>query len=162
MPVSGHRLMRGIMDEDRRRTLQDERYRDWQQRRRGPGDLVTWAVVLGGVMSVFMFFSSAYDGSTLLGGAVTILIIAWILIVWLIGGVNVVSILWGRTISDDFDTGKTPLVLIATAVLAAVAIAIPLLDLTSTLEFGWYGVLSGMVGVIYLIMLGAAGRRQSS
>ena len=93
---------RGMDPEQQRRAeLRDERVREFRTRRRSAGDLVTWAVVLGGVMAVLTFFCAAYDGNTMFGGAVTIAILAWVLVVWVPGGVNVLSVMWGRSADPD-------------------------------------------------------------
>jgi len=151
------------MDDRKRRTeIRDERARDFRTRRRDPGDLVTWAVVLGGFLSVMLFFSAAYDGSTRLGLAVVILLLAWALVIWGMAGVNIVAILWGRSLSDTFDVSKTLLVLLATAVLAIVAASFPLLNLASVFDFGWYGIVTGVVGLVYLVMMLIALSRRPS
>jgi hypothetical protein len=141
-------------DRERREQIRDERAREWRTRRRDPGDLVTWAVVLGGFMAVLIFLCAAYDGHTALGTAVLILIIAWLLVVWVIGKVNVLSILWGRSVSADFSPDRAPVVLGASAVLALVSVGFPLLDLATSLDFGWYGIATGAIGVIYLALVG--------
>jgi hypothetical protein len=146
-------------DEQRRVELRDERVREWQTRRRGPGDLITWAVVLGGVMAVFAFFSAAYDGNTVFGGAVAIAIIAWTLVVWVPGGVNVLSVLWGRSADPNLPPERTRIVLTASLVLAALSLLLPILDVASSLDFGWYGLIAAAVGVVFLIMLARAGRQ---
>lgn len=140
-------------DRERQRELKDDRYRDWQTRRRDPGDLVTWAVVLGGFMGVMLFLSAAYDGSSRLGIAVLTLLIAWAIVIWGLAGVNILGILWGRALTDDFDVSRAPIVLLATTVLAVVAVSFPLLSLTSVFNFAWYGVVTGGVGLIYLVMM---------
>lgn len=145
-------------DQERRRELQDERIREWQTRRRGPGDLVTWAVVLGGVMAVFIFFSAAYDGSTAVGGAVAIAIIAWTLAVWVPGGVNVLAVLWGRAANPVISPEQVRIVLVASAALSALAIFLPILDLASSFDFGWYGIVAGLVGAMSLILIARSGR----
>lgn len=149
-------------DQQRRGELREERVREWQTRQRGPGDLVTWAVVLGGVMSVLAFFSAAYDGNTLFGGAVAIVIFAWMLVVWVPGGVNVLSVLWGRSADPDLPPDRARIVLLSTLVLALVSIFLPILDVSSSLDFGWYGLISAAAGVITLLMLRNAGRRLRS
>jgi hypothetical protein len=146
-------------DEQRRVELRDERVREWQTRRRGPGDLITWAVVLGGVMAVFAFFSAAYDGNTVFGGAVAIAIIAWTLVVWVPGGVNVLSVLWGRSADPNLPPERTRIVLTASLVLAALSLLLPILDVASSLDFGWYGLIAAAVGVVFLVMLARAGRQ---
>lgn len=140
-------------DRKRRMEIRDERARDFRTRRRDPGDLVTWAVVLGAFIGVMLFFSAAYDGSTRLGLAVVILLVVWALVIWGRAGVNIVAILWGRSLTSSFDTSKTLLVLLATALLAIVAASFPLMDLLSLFEFGWYGVVTGCVGLVYLVMM---------
>lgn len=149
-------------DRERQRQLKDDRYRDWQTRKRGPGDLVTWAVVLGGVMSVLAFFSAAYDGNTIIGTAITISILAWLLTVWIPGGVNVASVLWGRDASPELSPDRVRIVLIATLALALLSIFIPILDVASSLDFGWYGLLTAVIGAIYLAMVARVGRRLRS
>lgn len=146
-------------DRQRRAELRDERMREFQTRKRGPGDLVTWAVVLGGVMCVLAFFSAAYDGNTVVGGAVTIAIIAWTLVVWVLGGVNVLSVLWGRSADPDLPPDRARIVMLATLALALLSIFLPILDVASSLDFGWYGLISGGAGVVILIMVARAGRR---
>lgn len=145
-------------DQERWRELQDERVREWQTRRRGPGDLVTWAVVLGGVMAVFIFFSAAYDGSTVIGGAIAIAIIAWTLVVWVPGGVNVLSVFWGRASNPVISPEQTRIVLLASAVLSALAIFMPVLDLASSFDFGWYGIIAAAVGIMTLILIARSGQ----
>lgn len=140
-------------DQKRRRDLREERAREWRTRRRDPGDLVTWSVVLGGFLIVLLFMSAAYDGRTWLGAAIVLLLVGWLLVVWVIGGVNVVSVLWGRSVSDTFSPEREPLVLAASGIVALVAIAFPLADVASSLEFGWYGRISGAIGVVYLVMV---------
>lgn len=149
-------------DRQRRTELRDDRYRDWQTRKRSPGDLVTWAVVLGGVMAVLVFFSAAYDGDTMFGTAVTIAIVAWMLVVWVPGGVNVAAVLWGRAANPDLPPDRVRIVLTACLVLALVSVFLPVLDVASPLDFGWYGVLSAGVGIIFIILLARAGRRLRS
>lgn len=144
-------------EQQRRRELQDERVREWQTRRRGPGDLVTWAVVLGGVMAVFIFFSAAYDGSTAVGGGVAIAIIAWTLAVWIPGGVNVLSVFWGRASNPVISPEQTRIVLLASVALSALAIFMPILDIASSFDFGWYGLVAGAVGVISLVLIARSG-----
>lgn len=151
---------RGMDPEQQRRAeLRDERVREFQTRKRSPGDLVTWAVVLGGVMAVLAFFSAAYDGNTLFGGAITIAVIAWTLVVWVPGGVNVLSVLWGRSADPDLPPDRARIVMLATLVLALLSVAIPILDVASSLDFGWYGLITAAIGVIFLIMVARAGRR---
>lgn len=149
-------------DNQRRSELRDERVRDWQTRRRGPGDLVTWAVVLGGVMAVLVFFSAAYDGNTLFGGAVAIAIIGWVLVVWIPGGVNVAAVLWGRAAKPDLPPDRARIVLLASLAIALLSIFLPILDVASSLDFGWYGLISAGVGVIFLVMVARAGQRLRS
>jgi hypothetical protein len=147
------------MDADRQRRveLRDERVREWQTRRRGPGDLVTWAVVLGGVMAVFVLFSAAYDGNTGFGGIMLAAIVAWMIVVSGPGGVNVPSILWGRSVDENLPYERLRIVLLASAALALVAVFLPVLDVASTLDFGWYGLIAGAIGVIYFILLARSG-----
>lgn len=149
-------------DRKRRIEIRDERARDFRTRRRDPGDLVTWAVVLGAFLGVMLFFSAAYDGSTRLGLAVLILLLAWALVIWGRAGVNIVAILWGRSLTSTYDVSKTPLVLLATAALALVAAAFPLMDILSLFDFGWYGVVTGGVGLVYLVMMLVALSRRPS
>lgn len=149
-------------DEQRRVELRDERVREWQTRRRGPGDLVTWAVVLGGVMAVLVFFSAAYDGNTVFGGAVAIAIIAWTLVVWIPGGVNVLSVLWGRSADQDLPPERARIVLLASLAMALLSIFLPILDVASSLDFGWYGLIAAAVGGIFLVVVARAGRRLRS
>ncbi len=145
-------------EKQRRNELRDERMREWQTRRRGPGDLVTWAVVLGGLMAVFIFFSAAYDGSVATGAAVTIVIVAWTLVVWIPGGVNVLVVLWGRASDPDITPEQARVVLLASAALAALAIFLLIVDLVSSLDFGWYGRIDAAVGIITLILIVRSGR----
>ena len=149
-------------DRQRRVELRDERVREWQTRKRGPGDLVTWAVVLGGAMAVLAFFSAAYDGNTVFGGAVAIAVIAWTLVVWVPGGVNVLSVLWGRSADPDLPPDRARIVLLASLVLALVSLFLPILDLVSSLDFGWYGLIAAAVGVVFVVMVARAGRRLRS
>ena len=146
-------------EQQRRSELRDERMREFRTRKRGPGDLVTWAVVLGGVISVLSFFSAAYDGNTLFGGAITIAIIAWTLVVWVPGGVNVLSVLWGRSADPDLPPDRARIVLLATLVLALLSVFLPILDLVSSLDFGWYGVIAGGAGTVFVVLVARAGRR---
>lgn len=157
-------MQKGVKDPDqvRRTELRDERVREFQTRMRGPGDLVTWAVVLGGLMSVFAFFSAAYDGNTLVGGAIALVILAWVLVVWVPGGVNVLSVLWGRSADPDLPDDRARIVLLSCLALALVSIFLPILDTASSLDFGWYGLIAAAVGIIFLIMLARAGRRLRS
>jgi hypothetical protein len=140
-------------DRKRREELKDERYREWQERRREPGDALTWVVVLGGLMAVLLFLSAAYDGSTGLGAAIAILILAWVMVVWVIGGVNVVSVLWGRTVGSRVIQGREPVVLGASGLLALVSISLPLADVVSSFAFGIYGLVCGLVGLITLVFI---------
>lgn len=140
-------------DRQRREELKDERYREWQERRRDPGDALTWVVVLGGLMAVLLFLSAAYDGRTWLGSAIGILIVAWLLVVWVLGGVNVPSVLWGRTVGDRVIEGRAPVVLAASGVLSAISISLPLVDSVSSLSFGVYGIACGLVGLISLFFV---------
>lgn len=144
-------------DGQRRTELRDERVREWQTRRRGPGDLVTWSVVLGGVMAVFGFFSAAYDGNVGFGGIMLVAIVAWMIVVSGPGGVNVPSILWGRSVNPDLPYERLRIVLIASAVLALLSIFLPILDIASSLDFGWYGLIAAGIGAIFLIMLARSG-----
>lgn len=145
-------------DQKRRMELRDERAREWRTRRRDPGDLLTWSVVLGGFMAVILFLCSAYDGTTWLGAGVLVLLLAWVLVVWGMGKVNVLSVMWGRTIERDLPPDQARLVLGASGILALVSIAFPLMDLTTSLEFGWYGVIAGLAGVAYLVLMATSGR----
>ena len=149
-------------DQQRRVELREERVREWQTRRRSAGDLVTWAVVLGGVMAVLAFFCAAYDGNTLFGGAVTIAILAWVLVVWVPGGVNVPSVLWGRSADPDLPPDRARIVMLASLALALISLSLPILDVVTSLDFGWYGVIAAAVGIIYLIVLARSGRRLRS
>lgn len=151
------------MEDNQRRTeLRDERAREWRRRQRDPGDFITWSVVLGGLMSVLLLFCTAYAGNARLGMAVAILLVAWVLVVWVIGGVNVVAVLWGRPVGSSFAPEREPLVIGASALLAIVSLAFPLLDLASSFDFGWYGVVSGVIGALYLIMLANSKRSRTS
>lgn len=149
-------------DRERQRELRDERYHDWQTRKRDPGDLVTWAVVLGGLLAVLLLFCAAYDGNTLLGLATAILFLAWVLVTWILGGVNVLSVMWGRTVAEKVRPEQARIVFAASAVLAVVAIALPLIDSLSSLEFGIYGLVAGVAGIVYFLMLWRGMRRTIS
>lgn len=140
-------------DRQRQRELKDERYREWQTRRRDPGDLVTWAVVLGGVLAVLLLFCAAYDGNSLLGIFIAIILLAWVIVTWVLGGVNVLSVMWGRTVAEKVSPEQERIVFAASAVLALIAIALPLIDLVSTLDFGVYGLVAAAVGLVTLVML---------
>lgn len=145
-------------DKERRRQLTDERVQDWQTRRRGPGDLVTWSVVLGGVMAVFLFFSAAYDGTTLFGGVMALAILGWTIAVWGFGGVNVLSVLWGRAADPDITPDQARIVFLASAALAGLSMFLPILDVASSLDFGWYGLIAAGIGIIYIVLVARSGR----
>jgi hypothetical protein len=140
-------------DRQRQRELKDERYQDWQTRRRSPGDIVTWAVVLGGVLAVLLLFCAAYDENSLLGVGVGVLILAWVLIVWVLGGVNVLAVMWGRSVNPEHLPEQERVVFAASAALALIAIALPVIDTLSSVDFGLYGLVAGVVGVVFFIVL---------
>lgn len=140
-------------DRKRQREIKDERYQDWQTRKRSPGDLATWAVVLGGVLAVLLLFCAAYDENSLLGAGVAILIAAWMLVTWVVGRVNVLAVMWGRSANPELLPEQERVIFAASGVMALVAITLPVLDFLSTLDFGIYGLIAGAVGLVYLLLL---------
>jgi hypothetical protein len=106
---------------------------------------------------VFLLFSAAYDGNVGFGGIMFVAIVAWMIGVSGPGGVNVPSILWGRSVDPNLPYERLRIVLLASAALALVAVFLPVLDIASTLDFGWYGLIAGAIGLIYFILLARSG-----
>ena len=124
------------------------------RQRDASGNISTWSVILGVLLGVLLFLGSAYAGSSLGGAGVVILILAYIVVLSVIGRVNVFQVLWGGTADESDPQTNQRVIVQATAVTALIAVGVLVYDLVSESDWGWFSWLAGSIATGYLVVVG--------
>lgn len=120
------------------------------KQRNASGNVSTWSVLLGVLLGVMLFLGSAYAESSVGGLLVAALILAYVIVLSVIGRINVFQVLWGYTTDENDPQTNQRVILQATVVMALVAVAVLIYDLVSQSDWGWFSWLGALIAIGYL------------
>ncbi|HEV2072975.1 MAG TPA: hypothetical protein VGR29_04960 [Thermomicrobiales bacterium] len=118
------------------------------------GNVSTWSVILGVLLGVLLFLGSAYSGSSIAGLGVVLLVLAYVIVLSAIGRVNVFQVLWGGMADESDPETNQRVILLATVVIALVAVGVLVYDLASESDWGWFSWLGAAIAIGYLAVVG--------
>lgn len=118
------------------------------------GNVSTWSVILGVLLGVLLFLGSAYSGSSIAGLGVVMLVLAYVIVLSAVGRVNVFQVLWGGTADESDPETNQRVILLATVVIALVAVGVLVYDLASESDWGWFSWLGAAIAIGYLAVVG--------
>lgn len=143
---------REYTDAERQRTFLHRRYQAFADRSRDPGDVITWAVVLGALICALLIVCiSVADMRDLV--LLPLLVTAiWIFVVSYLGRVNIAAILWGASTSDSQRVPNAVFVLLPTLVVAVIALIAVVIDAGTGWDFRWFGLVLGIASLCYCVL----------
>ena len=122
-------------------------------RREYKANMATWSVTLGALIGVVLFLGAAYSRQPLAGLLFGILIIAYLIVLAVIGRISVFHVLWGQTIDESDPHINRGVIIRSTVLIAIVAVCVAVYDALSSSDWGWFSWLAGLIAVGYLISL---------
>lgn len=143
---------REYTDAERQWGFLQRRYQAFADRSREPGDVITWAVVLGALIcSLLIVCVSVASMRDLL--LVPVLITAvWVFVVSYFGRVNITAILWGASTSDSQRVPNAMFVMLPTLALAMIGLVSVVIDAGTGWDFRWFGLALGIASLCYCVL----------
>ncbi|MCO5224718.1 MAG: hypothetical protein M9953_05225 [Thermomicrobiales bacterium] len=128
------------------------RYQAFADRSRDPGDVLTWAVVLGALICSLLIVCVAVADLRNLVLPTLFAIVLWVIVVSRFGRVNVAAILWGASTADSERVPNPAFVYFPTLALAIVCLVAVVIDAGTGWGFGWFGLALGIASFCYCVM----------
>ena len=113
----------------------------------------TWSVIIGALLGVVLFLGAAYSRQLLAGLILGILIVAYFVVLAVVGRINVIYVLWGAMIDEDDPHINRTVIVQATVAMALVAMGTFVYDLFSDADWGWLSWLAALIAFGYLASL---------
>lgn len=138
---------------ERTHNLIGRRMEAFASRSREPGDATTWEVVLSALMCTLLIVSFSVADRPLFALLALVLFGIWAGYTGAVGKVNVFSVLWGSSTTDENVNPNHIAILRSTAIIALVSIAAIVVDAFTGWGFGYYGFVLLLVVIVYLIVV---------
>lgn len=134
-------------------SLIGRRMEAFASRTRDPGDATTWEIVLAALMNTLLVicFSVAERPLFALGSLVVLL--GWIGYSFVVGRVNVFSVLWGSSTTDANVNPDHLAIFRSTAIIAILTLVALVIDALTGWGFGYYGLALVIVVILYIAVV---------
>lgn len=128
------------MEDARRRfELAEERYRNFQSRKRTAGDGPTWVVVLSAFELMMVVFAASYGEDYTIASISFVAFIIWFIVLSILGRIAPFSILMGRNMNEQKRDPNLPVIVNTGWVVLAFGGIAMLINLFGGWSFGLYG-----------------------
>lgn len=124
------------------------------KRRRQAGGWATWLVTVAALIGVWLLLSTSFAEIYTVTLIVLVLYVGWAMIVSAVCRINVLAILWGRSVEETDEPTRPAVLRWSTLALALLPIGLLIADLLNDgFSTGWYGVLGAINGLVVLYLL---------
>lgn len=135
---------------EQQHSLIGRRMEAFANRSRQPGDATTWEIVLAALMCTLLIVCYSVADRPLFALGTLIILLAWITYTFVVGKVNVFSVLWGSSTTDAHLNPNHMAILRSTALIAIVSLVSVIVDAATGWGFGYYGIALLLVIIFYV------------
>lgn len=132
--------------------LYQRRMRRLGERHRDPGDLVTWASVLGASSGLLLLIAAAYASHGRLGAIAAIAFVVWFAVVTALGNENIISTLMGGSPGERKHRVNVPAVIVPTLALTLLTVGSYIWAWFADVSLGWPGILAAIAASAFLFI----------
>lgn len=138
---------------EQNQSLIARRMEAFASRSREPGDATTWEIVLAALMCTLLVVCYSVADRPMFALGTLIILLVWIGYTFVVGRVNVFSVLWGSSTTEAHLHPDHLAIFRSTAIIATLSLLAVVIDAFTGWGFGYYGLALIIVIILYIAVV---------